>query len=388
MSVGTTRLNLTKPGGGLTGLITPPDPVDIDVINANSDKIDDAIGFKVVTSGTRPASPFDGQPIFETDTLKILVWRQVTTTWQDQGIYLGAGRGALANWLVTTPAALDALTTATIGDTAWMTTPGASIDPFMWVASAGAGVTIDWRPAETIIAASKGSMDTFITDIAALSDLRFHISADWFDRSTLLRYVFTTAVGLYRRFTGSVVLVPTIVGTGGTSAVDVQTGEITFSGAITRLDAYIPTAQIAYLTNAKFVDLSIGYTGTTQGTQLLSLLTGAGAVDANNVYYADYSANAAGVAIPESRAVFTSWQNISLAIRKRRRIVLRVFNLAEQLPTECVGTFKEDDTGGVNRVNGSLELTHEGTTVFGGFRLALSGMGTISNGQLAMEVHY
>jgi len=108
----------------------------------------------------------------------------------------------------------------------------------------------------------------------------------------------------------------------------------------------------------------------------------------NNVYYADYSANAAGVAIPESRAVFTSWQNISLAIRKRRRIVLRVFNLAEQLPTECVGTFKEDDTGGVNRVNGSLELTHEGTTVFGGFRLALSGMGTISNGQLAMEVHY
>lgn len=33
-------LNLTKPGGGSTGLIVPPDRVDIDVLNDNSNKID------------------------------------------------------------------------------------------------------------------------------------------------------------------------------------------------------------------------------------------------------------------------------------------------------------------------------------------------------------
>lgn len=41
MSQTTPKLNLVKPGGGSTGLITPPDRVDIDVLNGNFDKIDD-----------------------------------------------------------------------------------------------------------------------------------------------------------------------------------------------------------------------------------------------------------------------------------------------------------------------------------------------------------
>jgi hypothetical protein len=44
----TTYLALVKPGGGSTGLNTPPDRVDIDVLNGNFQKIDD---FAVLTDG-------------------------------------------------------------------------------------------------------------------------------------------------------------------------------------------------------------------------------------------------------------------------------------------------------------------------------------------------
>lgn len=64
----TTRLNLRKPGGGSTGLNLPAEPVDIDQINANMDTLDAAVGATICTSTTRPASPYGGQTIYETDT--------------------------------------------------------------------------------------------------------------------------------------------------------------------------------------------------------------------------------------------------------------------------------------------------------------------------------
>lgn len=60
MATTTTRLALTKPAG--------TDVVDIDVLNANSDKLDAAAGATICTSTTRPASPYSGQIIYETDT--------------------------------------------------------------------------------------------------------------------------------------------------------------------------------------------------------------------------------------------------------------------------------------------------------------------------------
>lgn len=125
MSAATTRLALTKPGGGSTGLITPPDPVDIDVLNVNFDKIDDAIGFKVVTSVTRPNTPFNGQPIYETDTKRIAVRNSGAGTWDyaDAGleanaapvgsICLYAGAAAPnAKWLIPTGQAVSRATYA------------------------------------------------------------------------------------------------------------------------------------------------------------------------------------------------------------------------------------------------------------------------------------
>jgi hypothetical protein len=66
MATTTTRLGLTKPDYA--------DNVDIADINSNMDDIDAAVGASVVTSGTRPASPFTGQVIYETDTESTFVW--------------------------------------------------------------------------------------------------------------------------------------------------------------------------------------------------------------------------------------------------------------------------------------------------------------------------
>lgn len=73
----TTRLSLNKPN---------PDPVTGDVVdvaklNENFDKLDSVIGAMPVTSGTRPATPFHGQFIRETDTRRFYAWNATQSAW-------------------------------------------------------------------------------------------------------------------------------------------------------------------------------------------------------------------------------------------------------------------------------------------------------------------
>lgn len=82
----TTRLGLKKPGGGSTGAITPDEIVDIDDINGNFDLLDGAIGAQLVTSTTRPSSPYDGQLIRETDTKNLMHWNASASRWVPIGI--------------------------------------------------------------------------------------------------------------------------------------------------------------------------------------------------------------------------------------------------------------------------------------------------------------
>lgn len=74
MAQSTSKLALYKPGGGSYGTNTPDETADIDKLNDNFQKIDDAFGVKVVTSSTRPGSPFTGQQIYETNTKLTYVW--------------------------------------------------------------------------------------------------------------------------------------------------------------------------------------------------------------------------------------------------------------------------------------------------------------------------
>jgi hypothetical protein len=100
----TTRLGLKKPGGGSTGAITPDEIVDIDDINGNFDLIDSAVGAKLVTSTTRPSTPFDGQIIRESDTKNLLAWSATSSSW----LFLAGGD---SGWIK--PAVLAGFTTTT-----------------------------------------------------------------------------------------------------------------------------------------------------------------------------------------------------------------------------------------------------------------------------------
>jgi len=77
MVTSTTRLGLEKPDYA--------DAADIAVLNQNFDDIDNAVGMRVVTSATRPATPWNGQIIFETDTNATLVWDSTGAAWKQIG---------------------------------------------------------------------------------------------------------------------------------------------------------------------------------------------------------------------------------------------------------------------------------------------------------------
>jgi hypothetical protein len=78
MSTSTPRLQLLKPDG-------TENVNEVTQLNDNYDKIDANINLKVVTSATRPPSPYQGQSIFETDTGRVLYyngtkWKVISPT--------------------------------------------------------------------------------------------------------------------------------------------------------------------------------------------------------------------------------------------------------------------------------------------------------------------
>lgn len=230
----TTRLDLYKPGGGSTGLILPDEAADIDKINDNMDIIDAAMGAFICTSGTRPGSPFDGQIIYETDTKKILVYKSVGAVWQDQAVYEGAGRGTVTQYIVASLAALDAISTAVVGDEAVFSaapSTGISFEGLKAQAISGSGATIDWRFTSDIEAATKANLDTFIAAVVAITDLAagFKLGGMAYISGTRQFVRFTTTAGAYNFLNGLVPIVPTsVAGTGVTLGAN---GKVLFSAA-------------------------------------------------------------------------------------------------------------------------------------------------------------
>jgi len=50
------------------------EPFLVSAYNAAISTLDGGVGFTICTSGTRPASPYTGQVIFETDTASSFIW--------------------------------------------------------------------------------------------------------------------------------------------------------------------------------------------------------------------------------------------------------------------------------------------------------------------------
>lgn len=91
MGTNTTRLLLWKPDGSPGG-----DNINVDTdISDNADIIDDAVGFKVCTSGTRPTGDqrWDGRHIYETDTRRAYMWQEALGFWMPLLIGRGSGIG-------------------------------------------------------------------------------------------------------------------------------------------------------------------------------------------------------------------------------------------------------------------------------------------------------
>lgn len=102
MATTTPRILLTKPDPDpVTG-----DDVDISVLNANADKIDSVISAMPCTNATRPASPFGGQIIYETDTKRAFIWSgttwlQIPTGTGRMLTYIEFERTVVGDWVIT-----------------------------------------------------------------------------------------------------------------------------------------------------------------------------------------------------------------------------------------------------------------------------------------------
>jgi len=128
MATSTTKLGLTKPAY--------TDVVDVADLNNNADKLDAAAGFTICTSGTRPASPWSGQVIYETDTGLSLVWDG--SAWQPAGG--GAGGGVtISSTAPASPSAGDLWWDSDDGEMYLYYDDGSSQQ---WVSAAGPSVAV------------------------------------------------------------------------------------------------------------------------------------------------------------------------------------------------------------------------------------------------------
>jgi hypothetical protein len=125
----TAKLGIAIPVSG-TG-----EPFQVAQYNAAVNTLDGAVGFTICTSSTRPATPWAGQPIFETDTALSLVWDG--DSWEAAG---GGGGGVTIS--ATAPAA------PAVGDLWWDSVNGELYVYYddgtssQWVAAAGPSVTV------------------------------------------------------------------------------------------------------------------------------------------------------------------------------------------------------------------------------------------------------
>jgi hypothetical protein len=374
MSASTTRLSLTKPGGGSTGLITPADIVDIDVLNANFDKIDAAIGAQVVTSTTLPSTPFAGEFVFESDTKRIRVYQG--------GSFVAPSteRGSLTTYSTAAIAALDAIADAQVGDLAYMSDPGNGnagtglIDALKWEAISGTGATIKWRTNDRVVTDTKAHLDTFIAAVAA-TDLQFRIGQEAFLTASGTRLRFTSTAGAY---VGLGLVRPTAaVATTGTSTIN-DDGSITvvFTGAGNVILQNVFAALSVYATTDFDVDLYWTGTVSTLGVRMAA----AGVIDASAANHDQYGQGAtqAGVATPSTSLNAAAWglTNGISALLADVTIEFKRPNVA--VATKALWRFAGGATLGTSETEIHGALTHRLSTAWDGFQVTVAAAGTLT----------
>lgn len=288
----------------------------------------------------------------------------------------GAIRGTGTVW-ASSFAALDASSTTALGDVFLATASYTGIERHHWTRNSNGPI---WAPTGMIFATTKADMDAYIAVVAATTRFRFSVGALWFDSGTGTYYRFTSATGAYRTLQGSVPIIPTVTGTGGTSAVDSGTGEVTFSGAVTALRVNSTTA---ILSTFRYVEAILRYDGSTAGSHILQMTSGSSI----NSGASTYRQSNVSDGVPAAPAATTSFSQGYVGNRKKRRRNIELSNLADALPTMAYETGVDGD-GAATPVNVTSGGEHNVSTAYDGIVFTFTGMGTISNGSLQLIGHY
>lgn len=211
-----------------------------------------------------------------------------------------SARGTVTNFKVTNLAALDAISTAVIGDLAYMTAPGTGVESLKWEAFAGSNGTIDWHIVDTVRADTLVNLDAFVAAVAALiGDLSFVVGGFAYVSGTQSTYKFITTAGVKQPLSAIVPIVPTSVS--GTGASLSANGQITLTAATslvvngcftTSFDNYVAVLDISAASVSNSLNMQLRAAG----------VTSTAAVYDTESHYA-YAA----VAVPVQVLAGTSW---------------------------------------------------------------------------------
>lgn len=290
------------------------------------------------------------------------------------GLLAGPGRGPGAVYTVANPTALDAISNAVVGDTAWMTTPGTGINPFMWVAAAGSGATIDWRPEETVTAATKANLDSFISTVAAITDTVFAVGALATVTATGITYRFTSTAGALAAVPGTII--PSAA-TNGTLAAD---------GSVSSTAQSLVRVRDAF--PAGFTVFKITFDVVTSAASGVLLRVASGASDVSTGTYDSQSVrgiNATADAVQSLAGTSANLAPIGIAgARHFGEVIVTDANVAG--PTFIVGQSVSTPASAMTTSAGTSAVAalHRTTTAYDSFTLTV-GTGTITVNRMTVQ---
>lgn len=217
-------------------------------------------------------TPYGNLSYWENTDPQSLVTESAVTmaTVRDALLAVGSAGG-----VVTDIAALDAITSASIGARYYMTNPGIGIEAITWEAYAGTGINLNWHPVDTVRASSKVNLDNFITAVAGTADLRFVVGGLAFAANTQIFYRFTATTGTKIPLGGLIPIVPS--GVAGTGVSLGANGKITLASA--------PLASVNGCFSSEFTHYLIDYAISTSGLDNLGLRLRASGFDLSTSTY-------------------------------------------------------------------------------------------------------
>lgn len=265
---------------------------------------------------------------------------------------------------VTNISALDALATSAIGAVAFMTTPGTGVESLKWEAYSGSGSSLKWHIVDTVRVDTVAHLATFISAVAATSDLSFVVGGRIYISGTASAYMFTSTAGAYTIQTpGSMRVIPTSA-TGGTLGAS---GAVTMSAASTiSVDGCFSTA------NGQRYIVEIDGVASTAANFAFIFRSGGSDVTSANYDRTENLARNATVSSATS-AGQTSWATNGAAVLQKIKMELSYPAVAQATTGIGMSAFMANpQVSGVGTGLVQNAFSHRLSTAYDGFKITLS----------------